>query len=95
MNRLGVLTINFNVRIALGGCLINIHGATIPCEIKASGRDGEYKITTDNDEIIYFYENDMFPLGQSGIMFTIDNALDDGMSATIIVPNFREPEEGE
>lgn len=92
MNRLGVLTIQLDVRFALGGCLINIHGCTVPCEIVGSGRPGEYKVTTA-DEVIYFYANNMYPLGQSGIMFNIEGALDDDMSCTIIVPSLSDSEE--
>lgn len=86
MNRLGVLTLQFDVRIALGCCHLNMRGETAPCKVERTTRAGEYQITTNLGEEIFFYHDQMEPLGQTGILFTISDALESGASITLIVP---------
>ena len=84
-NFLSLAREHFDVRTALGGCLINIGGETVECEVTKSQSGATYTVTRKDTgaELCTFRP---YHLWGTGMMYQIDGASHGYASATLIVP---------
>jgi hypothetical protein len=84
-NFLSLAREHFDVRTAFGGCLINIGGETVECEVTKSRPGATYTVTRKDTgaELCTFRP---YHLWGTGMMYQIDGASHGYGSATLIVP---------
>jgi hypothetical protein len=87
-NILSLGTHSFNVRVTLGGCMVNINGHTVDCEVEVDSRNrcNPTYIVTDmagGQELCTFRP---YHLHGGPLMYDIEGASDSNGYATLIVP---------
>ena len=79
---------SFNSRVTLGGCLININGSTVDCDVQVDTTNftsPTYQVEDKGGRVLCTFRP--YHLSDGPTLYSIEGASESGGDATLIVPN--------